>query len=99
MAYMKHKILMLLSVVLFSIAVAAQENIPFVECHYAEKFRDNLLKKTNIAKMKWCCASAKLPPSFSVYGEEVAMKFKTAYWPGVEVEKMFWLHEKRLYTH
>ena len=42
---MKHKILMLLSVVLFSIAVAAQENIPFVECHYAEKFRDNLLKK------------------------------------------------------
>lgn len=39
--------LILFSIIFFSISsiVMAQDSAPFLECHYAEKFRDNLLKK------------------------------------------------------
>ncbi|GFH99615.1 GLPGLI family protein [uncultured Phocaeicola sp.] len=42
---MKNRILMMLFVLLFSITAIGQNNIPFLECHYAEKFLDNRLKQ------------------------------------------------------
>lgn len=42
---MKTKLLILSLIVLYSLAATAQDHAAFMECHYAEKYRDNLLKK------------------------------------------------------
>jgi Protein of unknown function (Porph_ging). len=42
---MSNRILIALTVFLISITAVAQNNTPFLEVHYAEKFRDDLMKK------------------------------------------------------
>ena len=96
---MKNRILMMLFVLLFSITAIGQNNIPFLECHYAEKFLDNRLKQDMFRQDEMVLRISRRHQSFSVYGEDGAMKFRTAYWQKVETKLISWQRERKSYIH